>query len=94
MPEVQDRPVTLPARWARSPLDSCVHLLVPEGDHPQAALKARCGHLLLAMAHRHDQPPSGLPCERCRLIFIADHAAGPCPAASDPGSRADLIEKL
>jgi hypothetical protein len=80
-------------RWAISPLDCAVHLLVSEGDHPPGVLQARCGHLLPTVVHHLDQPPPGLPCENCRLIFLADcalHAAAGQLAsalqrAPDPG---------
>jgi hypothetical protein len=65
-------------RWAISPLDYTVHLLVSEGDQPLGVLQARCGHLLPTVVHQLDQPPPGSPCEDCRLIFLADcalHAA-------------------
>ncbi|MDQ2883425.1 MAG: hypothetical protein M3Y48_20260 [Actinomycetota bacterium] len=64
------------ARWALSSLDFCVHLVEPESDHPPAGvLTARCGQLLATVVHQHDQPPPGPPCERCRLIFLADFTA-------------------
>jgi hypothetical protein len=64
--------VTGSARWAVSPRDFCVHLLLLEGGHLPGVLKARCGHLLPAAVHQHDQPPPGPPCEPCRQIFLAD----------------------
>lgn len=65
-------------RWAISPLDCAVHLLMREGDHPLGVFQARCGHLLPTVVHQRDQPPPGTSCEDCRLIFLADcalHAA-------------------
>jgi hypothetical protein len=64
--------VRSPARWARSPLDYHAHLLLPQGEHPPGALKARCGELLTTSVTQHDQPLPGLNCQRCRLIFLAD----------------------
>lgn len=62
-------------RWAMSRLDFCVHLLVPAAGHSTDVLTARCGRLLPMSVTQHDQPPPGPPCERCRLIFLADAAA-------------------
>ncbi|MBV9143538.1 MAG: hypothetical protein JO115_21935 [Pseudonocardiales bacterium] len=45
------------ARWACSPLDDQVHLLVPAGNHPWGVLKARCGHVLPEEAHQHERSP-------------------------------------
>lgn len=64
-----------PARWALSPLDCCVHLLVPSDDQPTSVLTARCGASLEMRATQHDQPPPGPPCEGCRLVFLADFNA-------------------
>jgi hypothetical protein len=38
------------------------------------------GALRASAAHRHDQPPPGSPCERCRLIFVADFTTPRSPA--------------
>ncbi len=46
-----------------------------QGEHPIGRLRARCGAALDLTVIQHDQPPHGPPCETCRLIFIADHAA-------------------
>jgi hypothetical protein len=72
--------MTRSARWALSPMDACVHLMVPTGEHPPGVLPARCGHLLPTVVHQHDQPPPGTPCKHCRLIFLADFATGDSPA--------------
>ncbi|MGH3985681.1 MAG: hypothetical protein ACREX8_04905 [Gammaproteobacteria bacterium] len=85
LPDVQGRAVSRAPRWARSPLDYRMHLLLPEGDHPSGLLKARCGHLLLMVITQHDQPPPGLPCERCGRIFLADVAGR--ASQSQGGSR-------
>jgi hypothetical protein len=69
-------PVRSPARWARSPLDYHAHLLLPQGEHPPGVLKARCGALMLSSTPRHDQPPPGLTCADCHLIFLVDSNAG------------------
>ena len=61
-----------PGRWARSPLDYHAHWLLPEGDHPSGVLKARCGDVMITGLTQHDQPPPGLRCQRCHLIFLAD----------------------
>lgn len=58
--------------WAVSPVDSCVHLLVREGEHLTGVVQARCGVLLPTDVPQLDQPPPGPPCEPCRQIFIAD----------------------
>ncbi|MGH3771415.1 MAG: hypothetical protein ACRDRW_08485 [Pseudonocardiaceae bacterium] len=71
----QERPVKNLARWARSPLDYHAHLLLPEGEHPSGVLQARCGDLMITGLTQHDQPPPGLRCERCHLIFLADASA-------------------
>jgi hypothetical protein len=57
-------------RWAYSPLDCQVHLLVPAGDHSWGVLTARCGHLLPAGAHQHEQPPWSRrrTCPLCAVI--------------------------
>jgi hypothetical protein len=60
-------------RWAMSHWDSRVHLLTEE-QVLAGVLTARCGFSLPTDTHRHDQPPPGSPCERCRRIFIMDHA--------------------
>ncbi|MBW0009676.1 MAG: hypothetical protein JO063_06090 [Pseudonocardiales bacterium] len=65
-------PVTGPARWARSPLDYHAHWLLPEGEHPEGVRKARCGAVMTTSATLHEQPLSGLRCEHCHLIFLAD----------------------
>ena len=44
--------------------------------HDPDVLKARRGHLLPTGIHRHDQPPRGMPCEPCRVIFLADFTNG------------------
>lgn len=64
--------VSRPARWAVSPLDFCVHMVSMENDHPPDGLKARCAAVLPTVVNQHDQPPPGPPCERCRLMFLAD----------------------
>lgn len=62
-----------PARWALSPLDCQVHLLVPSGEQDTiVALKARCGTSLPGVAIQHDQPPPGPPCEACTRVFLAE----------------------
>jgi len=68
-------PVTGPARWARSPLDYHAHWLLPDGEHPEGVLQARCGAVMTTSATLHEQPLSGLRCERCHLIFLADAGA-------------------
>lgn len=65
-----------PARWAVSILDYAAHLLLAVGDHPNGALKARCGHLLLTNAHQYDHPPAGSACEDCTRILVTDAAVG------------------
>ncbi|MGH3710390.1 MAG: hypothetical protein ACRDRQ_20300 [Pseudonocardiaceae bacterium] len=62
--------VTGPARWARSPLDSHAHWLLPDGEHPEGVLRARCGAVMMTDATRHDQRPPGLTCQRC--VVLAD----------------------
>jgi hypothetical protein len=62
-----------PARWAISPLDSDVHLLL-DPDGPRGEVRARCGQLLPTDTQVHDQPPPGPPCESCRVIYLADCA--------------------
>jgi hypothetical protein len=57
------------ARWALSPLDCLVHLLVPEGDHP-GVLKAQCGAVLPLLAVQFAQPPAR-QCQHCHLVFLA-----------------------
>ncbi len=73
-PPREGHPVTRPARWALSPLDSSVHLLSGAGQLP-GELDARCGARLPAAAIQRDQPPPGPPCEDCRQIFLADAEA-------------------
>jgi hypothetical protein len=71
-----ERTVTrLARRWAASPLDSYVHLLL-EGGPLSGVLTARCGHQLTTVVNQHDQPPPGPPCEWCRLAFLADFTTG------------------
>lgn len=60
-------------RWAMSHWDSRVHLLTEE-QVLVGVLTTRCALPLPTDAHRHDQPPPGSSCERCRLIFILDRA--------------------
>ncbi|MGH3709872.1 MAG: hypothetical protein ACRDRQ_17585 [Pseudonocardiaceae bacterium] len=61
-----------PVRWARSPLDYHAHWLLPDGEHPEGVLRAWCGAVMTTSATPHEQPLSGLRCERCHLIFLAD----------------------
>lgn len=63
------------ARWVLSKRDFCVHLIPPASTQPVDVVLARCGHEMPADVHVYDQPPPGPPCERCRLIFLADFAA-------------------
>ncbi|MBV9141867.1 MAG: hypothetical protein JO115_13280 [Pseudonocardiales bacterium] len=59
------------ARWAYSPLDCQVHLLVPAGDHPWGVLKTRCGEILPPKGpHQHERPPWGAhrTCPTCAQI--------------------------
>ncbi|MGH3777292.1 MAG: hypothetical protein ACRDRR_16450 [Pseudonocardiaceae bacterium] len=74
-PSRPGRPVSRFGLFAMSPVDSCVHLLTPEGDQCPDALTARCGLLLTTVTTCHDQPPPGPPCEQCRLIFLAEASA-------------------
>jgi hypothetical protein len=64
--------VTGSARWAVSPRDFCVHLLLRRGRPPprtaQGTLRASAAH----SCHQHDQSPPGPACEPCRAIFLAD----------------------
>lgn len=73
-------------RWALSPLDTRVHMVTPTVKRSQGVLTARCGHLLPTATHDYDQPPPGAPCERCRLLFLADFATAPAPSRT-PSSR-------
>ncbi len=68
-----------PARWALSSLDTRVHMVTPTLKRSQGDLTARCGHLLPTATHDYDQPPPGAPCERCRLLFLADFATDDSP---------------
>ncbi|MGH3840728.1 MAG: hypothetical protein ACRDS0_04655 [Pseudonocardiaceae bacterium] len=68
-----------PARWALSPLDTRVHMVTLTVKRSKRVLTARCGHLLPTATHDYDQPPPGAPCERCRLLFLADFATGASP---------------
>ncbi|MCA1704476.1 MAG: hypothetical protein LC808_14935 [Actinobacteria bacterium] len=67
--------VTRSTRWALSKQDFCVHLVAPPTEPRASILIARCGHPLPPGTHQHDQPPPGPPCERCRLIFLADFSS-------------------
>lgn len=58
-----------------------------EGDDPPGVLKARCGALLLSGAPRQDQPPPGLRCAPCQVIFQADATAASREDSPTPGSR-------
>ena len=58
-------------RWAYSPLDCRVHLLMPAADLPWGVFKARCGAVLPSEGRRqHEQPPGGAhrTCPTCALI--------------------------
>lgn len=59
------------ARWALSPVDCRVHLLVPVGDHPWGVLTARCGAVLLPqVARQPERSRRGAyrTCPTCALI--------------------------
>lgn len=56
-------------RWARSPVDHHAHLLLPKGEHPEGMLKAQCGTVMITGLTQYGQPPVGLHCPRCHLIF-------------------------
>lgn len=60
--------------WGMSTLDGKTHLLLPDGDHPPGVLKARCGHYLLAVATRLDEPSLPVRCPDCQEIFTTDTA--------------------
>jgi len=69
------------ARWALSPLDYQVHLLVPAGNHPWGVLKARCGVLLpLGSPSQPDRSSWGVhrPCRTCLVI-----AQRPCSVPTE-----------
>lgn len=75
-----------PGRWARSPVDYLAHLLLPEGEHPHGVLQARCGAVMIT-GLTQDQPPAGLRCQRCHLVFQAQLAESICsPSSIGPGS--------
>lgn len=57
--------------WALSPLDDTAHV-IRAGDQPPRALKARCGHLLPAIATEHPTA-DGRTCRMCAEILCADH---------------------
>ncbi|MGH3964483.1 MAG: anthrone oxygenase family protein [Pseudonocardiaceae bacterium] len=94
-PGTQAHPVSRFGLFAMSPVDSCVHLLTPEGDQCPDVLTARCGLLLPPVITCHDQPPPGPPCERCRLIFTVGMNVplnDALAAAGSPDRAADLAQ--
>ena len=58
-------------QWGMSILDYRAHLLLPNGDHPPGVLKARCGHYLLTVATRLDEPSLPVRCPDCQAISTA-----------------------
>ena len=59
------------ARWALSPVDCQVHLLVPAGDLPWGVLTARCGAVLPSRSpHQRERSRWGAhrTCPTCALI--------------------------
>lgn len=56
--------LTIPPRWALSPLDWQAHAIDPWADHPLGVWIARCGHRLLSGTTLHDTPP-GSRCPAC-----------------------------
>lgn len=57
-------PLTIPPRWALSPLDWHAHAIDADADHPFGLWIARCGHRLLGGTVLHDTPP-GSRCPTC-----------------------------
>lgn len=77
-----------PARWALSPLDCQVHLLVIAGDLPWGVLKAQCGQVLLPPVPRRQQERSSRSahrtCPTCALIARRPRAVPTDPWVPSP----------
>ncbi|MDQ2883273.1 MAG: hypothetical protein M3Y48_19410, partial [Actinomycetota bacterium] len=56
-------------------LDRHDHAVDDHHDHPPGVLKTRCGHYLLAVATRLDEPSLPLRCPDCQEIFTTGMAS-------------------
>lgn len=69
-------------RWALSPMDCRVHLLVPAGDLPGGVLKAQCGAVLLLRGPRQQERSPGGAHRTCATC--AEIAQRPSVVPADP----------
>jgi hypothetical protein len=72
-----------PTRWATSPTDGRMHMLLPVGDRPPGMFQARCGHLLPVEVTQRKRLRGRLLCVTC--LWCSRVPAPVCPCKIPAG---------